>query len=166
MRYFDLILAEMTDAWNNVFFKDSSCTSTFEEEELAVIKQNITISTGWYTPFLSPLRKVCYTGDIFTEDNKTLISADALVSPANSFGFMDGGIDMVYWYITQYRANLIWCVSERFGWQILERLQKLIQDEHFGEIPVGSAAIIDANDPKGTIKYLVSDHLAAPSNYL
>ena len=30
--------------------------------------------------------------------------ADAIVSPANSFGFMDGGIDMVY--------------SKRFGWQM------------------------------------------------
>ena len=30
--------------------------------------------------------------------------ADAIVSPANSFGFMDGGID--------------YCYSEHFGWQM------------------------------------------------
>ena len=38
------------------------------------------------------------------------LSCDAVVSPANSFGFMDGGIDMLY--------------SRHFGWQVQERLQK------------------------------------------
>ena len=33
-------------------------------------------------------------GDIFARGDQ-LITADALVSPANSFGFMDGGIDLV-----------------------------------------------------------------------
>ncbi|KAJ8314435.1 hypothetical protein KUTeg_006585 [Tegillarca granosa] len=39
-------------------------------------------------------------GDIFNGAP----AADAIVSPANSFGFMDGGIDMAY--------------SMHFGWQI------------------------------------------------
>ena len=39
-------------------------------------------------------------GDIFEGGPE----ADAIVSPANSFGFMDGGIDMVY--------------SRHFGWQM------------------------------------------------
>jgi O-acetyl-ADP-ribose deacetylase (regulator of RNase III) len=42
-------------------------------------------------------------GDIFHEP------ADAIVSPANSFGFIDGGIDMAY--------------SQRFGWGFQDRLQ-------------------------------------------
>lgn len=33
-------------------------------------------------------------GDIF--DNGEHMNVDAIVSPANSFGFMDGGIDYVY----------------------------------------------------------------------
>lgn len=37
-------------------------------------------------------------GDIFD------LSADAIVSPANSFGFMDGGIDLVH--------------SQHFGWSL------------------------------------------------
>jgi len=57
LQYFDLILAEMTDAWNNVFFKDSSFSSTLEEQELALIKQNITISTGLYIPFFHRLER-------------------------------------------------------------------------------------------------------------
>lgn len=44
-------------------------------------------------------------GDIFSERSGPVsagdpidIRADAVVSPANSFGFMDGGIDLVYTY--------------------------------------------------------------------
>ncbi|XP_070568655.1 uncharacterized protein [Ptychodera flava] len=63
-------------------------------------------------------------GDIFTGAP----AADAIVSPANSFGFMDGGIDMVY--------------SMHFGWQMQDRLQALIREEKDGEILVGEAVII------------------------
>jgi len=66
--------------------------------------------------------------------------ADAIVSPANSFGFMDGGIDLVY--------------SEYFGWDLQKRLQKIIQKEYYGELPVGNAAIVEICNEK--IKYLVS----------
>jgi O-acetyl-ADP-ribose deacetylase (regulator of RNase III) len=55
--------------------------------------------------------------------------ADAFVSPANSFGFMDGGIDALY--------------SERFGWGVQERLQKIIRERHHGELLVGSADIVE-----------------------
>ncbi|XP_046326916.2 uncharacterized protein LOC124111296 isoform X2 [Haliotis rufescens] len=63
-------------------------------------------------------------GDIF----KDAPSADALVSPANSFGFMDGGIDMVY--------------SLHFGWQMQKRLQEIIRTEKHGELLVGDAIIL------------------------
>lgn len=70
-----------------------------------------------------------YHGSIFD------VQCDAVVSPANSFGFMDGGIDMLY--------------SRRFGWQVQERLQQLIRTEHHGELLVGTAEIVetDANIP-------------------
>jgi O-acetyl-ADP-ribose deacetylase (regulator of RNase III) len=54
--------------------------------------------------------------------------ADALVSPANAFGFMDGGIDMLY--------------SQRFGWDLQERLQARIRSAHHGELLVGAAEIV------------------------
>jgi O-acetyl-ADP-ribose deacetylase (regulator of RNase III) len=65
-------------------------------------------------------------GDIFAEP------ADAVVSPANSFGFMDGGIDLAY--------------SLRFGWHVQDRLQALLHAEHDGELPVGQAVIIETGD--------------------
>ncbi|KAL5010038.1 hypothetical protein ScPMuIL_012343 [Solemya velum] len=63
-------------------------------------------------------------GDIF----RGAPAADAIVSPANSFGFMDGGIDMAY--------------SLHFGWQMQERLQKAIREDKNGELLVGDAIII------------------------
>jgi O-acetyl-ADP-ribose deacetylase (regulator of RNase III) len=62
-------------------------------------------------------------GDIFD------VPADAVVSPANSFGFMDGGIDLAY--------------THRFGWDLQERLQELLRKEHAGELPVGQAVIVE-----------------------
>src|SRR5260370_830485 len=68
------------------------------------------------------------------------LSCDAVVSPANSFGFMDGGIDMLY--------------SQHFGWHVQERLQKLILDRHHGELIVGAAEIVETDNLK--IPYLIS----------
>src|SRR5215467_9083102 len=68
------------------------------------------------------------------------LSCDAVVSPANSFGFMDGGIDMLY--------------SQHFGWHVQERLQKLILDHHHGELLVGAAEIVETDNPR--IPYLIS----------
>lgn len=68
------------------------------------------------------------------------LSCDAVVSPANSYGFMDGGIDMLY--------------SEQFGWGVQERLQALIQDKHHGELLVGAAEIVETNSPN--LPYLIA----------
>ncbi len=67
-------------------------------------------------------------------------SGDAIVSPANSFGYMDGGLDLKY--------------SQFFGWDLEKRLRKHIEEEFFGEIPVGNATIIDIEH--GPFKYLIS----------
>lgn len=60
------------------------------------------------------------------------LALDAVVSPANSFGFMDGGIDRLY--------------SAHFGWGVQERLQALIRDRHRGELLVGAAEIVETGD--------------------
>ena len=57
------------------------------------------------------------------------LEVDAVVSPANSFGFMDGGIDHLY--------------SDRFGWHVQDRLQELIRTRHGGELLVGTAEIVE-----------------------
>jgi O-acetyl-ADP-ribose deacetylase (regulator of RNase III) len=74
-------------------------------------------------------------GDIFSSEPGAIgpgapidIKADAIVSPANSFGFMDGGIDAVYTY--------------QLGAGLQDRLQDVIRREHGGEIVVGAAVIV------------------------
>jgi hypothetical protein len=60
------------------------------------------------------------------------VSCDAVVSPANSYGFMDGGIDARY--------------TQRWGWGVQERLRKLIVEKHHGELVVGAAEIVETAD--------------------
>lgn len=57
---------------------------------------------------------------------------DCIVSAANSFGLMDGGVDGA---ITMY-----------FGNQLQERVQKRIIDEYYGEQPVGTSFIIQGKE--------------------
>lgn len=74
-------------------------------------------------------------GDIFAGPK-----ADAIVSPANSFGFMDGGIDAVY--------------IEKFHPQLEFRLRERIQKHFYGELIVGQATIIPTGD--NDFRYLIS----------
>ena len=54
---------------------------------------------------------------------------DCLVSPANSFGMMDGGMDAA---ITQY-----------FGVSLERRVQDCILEEYLGEQPIGTSLIVE-----------------------
>ena len=60
------------------------------------------------------------------------ISCDAIVSPANSFGFMDGGLDHL--------------LSERFGWDLEKRVQSAIQQRPLRELLIGEALIVPTED--------------------
>ncbi|MEL1245785.1 macro domain-containing protein [Flavobacterium sp. DGU11] len=77
--------------------------------------------------------------EIIQEDITTL-KCDAVVSPANSFGFMDGGLDLA--------------LSERFGWGVQERLQQQIKGLPEGELLVGKAIAIETGD--SDIPFLIS----------
>ncbi len=87
---------------------------------------NPVLVAAWRKEFASASDVEVSLGDIFD------LTADAIVSPANSFGFMDGGIDLVY--------------SQRFGWTLQERLQQLLRVEYDGELPVGQAVIVPTDD--------------------
>ena len=57
------------------------------------------------------------------------LPVDAVVSPANSFGFMDGGLDALY--------------TRFFGPQLQERLQRMIRAQADGELLVGQALPVE-----------------------
>ena len=59
------------------------------------------------------------------------VACAAVISPANSFGFMDGGVDYAY--------------SEFFGWHVQKQLQEQLKTRPFGELLVGEALLVETN---------------------
>jgi O-acetyl-ADP-ribose deacetylase (regulator of RNase III) len=59
---------------------------------------------------------------------------DCMVSAANSFGLMDGGVDAA---ITQF-----------FGYALQDRVQRRILEEFLGEQPVGTSLIVETRHPR------------------
>lgn len=86
-------------------------------------------------------RRFCgeYAGVQVHEGSILDVSCDAVVSPANSFGFMDGGIDAVYLHY--------------FGGQLQHRVQRVIRERHGSELVVGNADVVETGDT--AIPYLI-----------
>jgi O-acetyl-ADP-ribose deacetylase (regulator of RNase III) len=60
--------------------------------------------------------------------------ADAIVSPANSFGIMDGGLDLA--------------IRDQLGFAVEQKIQEVIDTKYHGELPVGCAEIVETEDPR------------------
>ena len=60
------------------------------------------------------------------------VNCDAVVSPANSFGFMDGGIDALY--------------MDYFGSEIQMTVRRQIYYLHGGELVVGNADVVETGN--------------------
>ena len=72
---------------------------------------------------------------------------ECVVSPANSYGLMDGGYD--------------YAISEWFGWDLMKKVQAFILEHYKGEQPVGISFIIDTG-VKG-IKLIHTPTMRVPS---
>jgi O-acetyl-ADP-ribose deacetylase (regulator of RNase III) len=85
--------------------------------------------------------KFCGDLDFVTVHHGSIldVDCDAVVSPANSYGFMDGGIDGLY----------MW----HFGDDIQMRVRRQIFDYHYGEIVVGQADVVETRNEQ--IPYLI-----------
>lgn len=57
---------------------------------------------------------------------------DCVVSAANSFGLMDGGVDQ--------------CITDYFGVQMMKRVQQEVINQYYGEQPVGTSMIVRGNE--------------------
>jgi O-acetyl-ADP-ribose deacetylase (regulator of RNase III) len=75
------------------------------------------------------------------------VACDALVSPANSFGFMDGGIDAQY--------------TDYFGSVVQYRLRLRILQRHHGELLVGAAELIETDNPNHPFLVAAPHHARA-----
>lgn len=72
--------------------------------------------------------------NIFNGYLEQLENYDCLVSPANSFGMMDGGIDEA--------------IRNLFGKRLEEKVQNIIINDYFGEQPIGTSFIIETEHHK------------------
>lgn len=72
---------------------------------------------------------------------------ECVVSPANSYGLMDGGYDLA--------------ISEWFGWELQEKVQEYIIGHFRGEQPVGTSFMI--NTGIADIKLIHTPSMRIPS---
>jgi O-acetyl-ADP-ribose deacetylase (regulator of RNase III) len=87
-----------------------------------LIARDRALHDAW-TQVFEPVEDVAvHLGDYFAKE------ADAMLSPANSFGIMDGGLDLA--------------IRDQLGFEVQVRAQRAILEEHHGELPVGAALVI------------------------
>ena len=91
-----------------------------------LIDRNPEMAEAWNEFFQGEENVKIMTGDL------TNVTCDGMVSPANSFGFMDGGVD--------------YAISERLGWDLQVELQKRIKALPEGELLVGKAMVVETGD--------------------
>lgn len=83
---------------------------------------NPSMRTEWCKTFGGVEAVEIYHGSIFDR------GADAIVSPANSFGFMDGGIDQLF--------------LNHYGNEVQDILQRRIRGRPYPELLVGEAELV------------------------
>ena len=66
--------------------------------------------------------------------------AEAIVSPANSFGYMDGGVDEA--------------ITDMLGRRAQTNLQDIIKEKYHGELPVGCSIVVELKN--NTFDYLIA----------
>lgn len=100
-----------------------------ETIKIYLLDRNLEACTEWKNRFMrfSNVETVC--GDFFDFMKKHKV--DCVVSPANSYGLMDGGYDMA--------------ITEWFGDGLQKKVQKYIVENLFGEQPVGTSITIDTD---------------------
>ncbi|RPD46860.1 phage tail protein [Hymenobacter sediminis] len=91
------------------------------------IDTNQEVTDAWQRVFADVPQVTVQHGSIFD------FPADALVSPANSFGYMNGGIDFA--------------ISKHLGWHLEKDLQYLIREKYYGELLVGQAELLPTGSP-------------------
>ena len=112
--------------------------------KITLIDTNPKLISAWREFFAEAENVIIVEGDL------TTVTCDAIVSPANSFGFMDGGVD--------------YAISERLGWHIEKELQQRIKALPEGELLVGRALILETGDRQ--IPYLISaPTMRIPTNF-
>lgn len=97
-------------------------------QRLILVDPNPALVEAWNTQFDDPrVEVVCGRFE-------QLAAFDCMVSAANSFGLMDGGVDLA---ITRF-----------FGVELMDRVQERIIAEYLGEQPVGTSMLVPTGHPE------------------
>ena len=107
---------------------------SLENLRIELVDLDSDLVQAWQESFASIRQVYPYQGSILD------VSTDAIVSPANSFGFMDGGLDLH--------------LSQHFGWHIEDRVREVLFEHYDGELPVGQAIIVPTDHEQ--VPWLVS----------
>ena len=102
--------------------------TSFLPESVILVDRHPSMVAAWRQAFKDEDSIEVVEGDYFSRP------ADAMVSPANSFGIMDGGLDAA--------------IRDELGANIQRVVQQVILDEHHGEIPVGQAEVVATSNDK------------------
>jgi O-acetyl-ADP-ribose deacetylase (regulator of RNase III) len=94
-------------------------------EKLFLVDSKSELCDQWIQVFSNYPEVEVLQGNYFQQ------SADAIVSPANSFGIMDGGLDLA--------------IRNELGFKVETDIQKVILSKYHGEMPIGNAEIINTN---------------------
>jgi O-acetyl-ADP-ribose deacetylase (regulator of RNase III) len=97
-------------------------------DRIILVARAIAMSRAWRHAFADQTGVEIVDGDYFAQP------ADAMVSPANSFGIMDGGLDLA--------------IRDQLGLEVQRRVQRAIVEHHHGELPIGAAVIVATDDPR------------------
>jgi len=103
--------------------------------KIYLLDRNSNICYWWKFYF-----KDCNNVEIVCDDFAKFMDShnvECIVSPANSYGLMDGGYDLA--------------ISNYFGDSLPKKVQKYILNNLYGEQPVGTSIIVDINDKQKLI---------------
>jgi len=102
--------------------------------KIQLVDRNRDMCEQWKAHFQNCNDVVIYNGEFFD------LETDCVVSPANSFCFMNGGLD--------------WVISDTLGWQIQNKLQIIINEKYDGELLIGQAVLVETDNLK--VPYCIS----------
>ena len=97
-------------------------------ERILLIAKSRPLWQAWSQAFAKYANVETVEGDFFARD------ADLMVSPANSFGIMDGGLDAA--------------IRDALGGEIQRVVQNAILERYHGELPVGACEIVPTGHPR------------------
>ena len=95
-------------------------------QKLILVDNKMELADEWSKQFSDLIESD--TVEVHGQVDIMTFEGDAVVSPANSFGFMDGGIDLIY--------------SLNMGWEVMYMLQAKIRGEFDGELLVGQHTVV------------------------